>query len=511
MIPKHKTTIYVASAGTGKTTTLIKKLEEILLHTPAERVCYTTFTKTGALEIRQRVVDKNLTINTGKVDLKYFQTLHALCYQNTVPAVIMRQSDYYEFGRTINMAIYGHQAVNNDGTKNTKATKGDILLTLDNICRTTLTTPRETCANPFFQKIGVSHIELEFFSASYKAYKEANSKIDFTDQLERFLNQKTHLNIDYLLVDEAQDLSPLQWSVVEFLSAPCKEVVLAGDDKQSIFEFAGASPGHLINQWGTRIILDTTYRNPEPILKESLVIADRIKQKTPFTVTAKNREGTVQRMTSLHDLDLANGSWFFLVRNRAFFPYFEDQLLKKNVLFKSASGESSLKADMIASVLAWKELMKGNSITGKQAKVLYADYLPSNKYQRVKHGFKKVMESVHDEDIFTYERLVSDYGLQCNLPWSEALIITESAKLYLKALDDKGLLGTECKIEINTIHGVKGREADNVVILPDMTQQTLEILHKYPDSEHRVFYVAVTRARHNLFYHAPITSNYYML
>ena len=53
-------------------------------------------------------------------------------------------------------------------------------------------------------------------------------------------------------------------------------------------------------------------------------------------------------------------------------------------------------------------------------------------------------------------------------------------------------------IEINTIHATKGREADNVVVLPDMSGITYKGMLKDPDNEHRVFYVAATRARNEL-------------
>ena len=53
-------------------------------------------------------------------------------------------------------------------------------------------------------------------------------------------------------------------------------------------------------------------------------------------------------------------------------------------------------------------------------------------------------------------------------------------------------------IEVNTIHSSKGREAENVVVLPDMTSTSFYSYNKDPDNEHRVFYVACTRARENL-------------
>ena len=54
-------------------------------------------------------------------------------------------------------------------------------------------------------------------------------------------------------------------------------------------------------------------------------------------------------------------------------------------------------------------------------------------------------------------------------------------------------------INISTIHGVKGDEADVVVVMPDMAKSAACQLDIDEDSEHRVFYVAVTRAKEKLY------------
>ena len=45
---------------------------------------------------------------------------------------------------------------------------------------------------------------------------------------------------------------------------------------------------------------------------------------------------------------------------------------------------------------------------------------------------------------------------------------------------------------------VKGGEEDNVVLLTDLTQNTLKSYRKNPDDETRLFYVGATRAKENL-------------
>ena len=57
----------------------------------------------------------------------------------------------------------------------------------------------------------------------------------------------------------------------------------------------------------------------------------------------------------------------------------------------------------------------------------------------------------------------------------------------------------EPRIRVSTIHQAKGGECDNVVILLDLGRIVYKSYTKNPDDEHRVFYVAVTRAKENLY------------
>ena len=62
---------------------------------------------------------------------------------------------------------------------------------------------------------------------------------------------------------------------------------------------------------------------------------------------------------------------------------------------------------------------------------------------------------------------------------------------------------------METIHGVKGAQADNVLLLLDYSRRTANGFNLNPDHEHRVFYVGVTRAYHSLHIIRPQTYNSY--
>lgn len=95
--------------------------------------------------------------------------------------------------------------------------------------------------------------------------------------------------------------------------------------------------------------------------------------------------------------------------------------------------------------------------------------------------------------------------------WHERLTHISSAEreYYIAARRQGESLTGEPRIKINTIHAVKGGEADNVLILTDMAARSYKYMQQYPDDEARVFYVGMTRAKQNLHLIQPQTNLFY--
>ena len=82
--------------------------------------------------------------------------------------------------------------------------------------------------------------QLELLNDAYVKYKRAKGKLDFIDMIEKFISQGTSPKFDLLIIDEAQDLVPLQWRMVKEVLVPnSKEVFYAGDDDQAIYGWMG--------------------------------------------------------------------------------------------------------------------------------------------------------------------------------------------------------------------------------------------------------------------------------
>jgi superfamily I DNA/RNA helicase len=89
-------------------------------------------------------------------------------------------------------------------------------------------------------------------------------------------------------------------------------------------------------------------------------------------------------------------------------------------------------------------------------------------------------------------------------PWYEEFCRLKASTIeYYRDLIAGKVNLNECKIKLNTVHGSKGGEADNVVLLLGFSSRIAENMHSNPDSEMRCYYVGVTRARKKLYLVTP--------
>jgi superfamily I DNA/RNA helicase len=97
----------------------------------------------------------------------------------------------------------------------------------------------------------------------YEKYKEEEKFVDYEDFLliAMALSEETGYKTN-IVIDEAQDLSPLQWALIEKIA---DMTFLAGDELQSIFSFQGATPETFTNIQTKSKILDYNYRIPSTI------------------------------------------------------------------------------------------------------------------------------------------------------------------------------------------------------------------------------------------------------
>ena len=486
----------------------MEELDHALQESSPEKIIFTTFTTAGANEAKERALKKFPQYREDQ--FRYFRTLHSLGYRNIPRRRLLGYGDYISLGREVGYPINAARAFNaTDGNESAQMTKGDHLLHLDALKRNRYISFDEVAT---LQELSTfSSKEIEDFSKAYAKYREQAGKYDFTDQLEHFLAgiDRWTPEITHLFVDEAQDLTPLQWEIIHTLGRRATKTVVAGDDKQAIYKFSGGDPRSLIQLDGERRVLGTSYRLPAGILEFAESVAGRINELQRYEIVASRKGGQVHRINDIKKLDLTTGSWLFLCRNRKFLPYFEQQLAQSGLLFESMSPESDFKFETIRLIKVWGEMLQGYPVPVADMQNIYTNLLRGK--GSVKHGFKKVLYALDEHESLTKQQLTEEYGLVTTQPWSEAFVLPELLKNQLIQLEKEDQLNHDPRIRVATIHAVKGQEADNVVVLPDLSYLTDKEFRKDPDNEHRVFYVGVTRARQNLYLHQPLTDKHYKL
>ena len=334
----------------------------------------------------------------------------------------------------------------------------------------------------------------------YENYKALHSLVDFTDIiLQAEQSEKTdNLPIKVLYVDEAQDISLIQWRLIEKLEKIADKVVIAGDDDQAIFGWNGGNVAHFVLKEGNEIVLDQSYRIPPEVQK----VAERITGKIKGTRKEKvynpaEHSGSVSHNVRLSSLDFSQGTWLLMARNNKDLVDFEATLTAIGVPFES---KGHAYASIEKEVRNLQKVSLGESIT-KHEFIEIVEKSPSNK---VKEDIKlKLFDYEGDIDMKALEEFglfgkTTDDIMLNKLGYSPNVV--ESVKAVLNRFPNE--MPPECKnVKIATIHSSKGGEADNVVLSLKINRRVQKemILGKGADDEHRLFYVAVTRTKKNLY------------
>ena len=161
----------------------------------------------------------------------------------------------------------------------------------------------------------------------------------------------------------------------------------------------------------------------------------------------------------------------------------------------------------------WTRLNKGAVVSSEEAKLVYEEFLNYHA-GHVAHGYSsgKTLDKVETVNL---EDLKKDHGLLVTGDW-EQLYIDEETKNYMKLLLDNGdTLIEDPRIRLLTMHGSKGKECDNVVLFLDYgtAMQIKPYLEacRNPDSQHRLIFVGITRAKKRLYIMPPLYDNYYTI
>lgn len=473
-----KSTLVLGGPGSGKTHRLLEIIEkEMRDGVLPESIAFVSFTKKAVDEARERAMHK---FGMPESRFPLFRTLHSLCFRalGLRKTEVLSRRDYSEIGRLLNIPISGYLE-SEDGDQ---ANLGDRMLFLDSYARMTISPHRQAWEHSRLDDVSWERFH-QFFN-TLKAFKEQRGLYDFTDMLERYVSGGSEVGATVAIIDEAQDLTPIQWRVVDLAFSEVARMYMAGDDDQAIYAWSGADIERFLSLSADHIeVLPESHRLPRKVFDFSATIVDKIKRRYAKKWGPRDDEGDVKMIFSLHELDLSQGSWYILVRNRCFSAAVMETCEQLGLPYTSRFG-SSIRSEDIVAIRTYERWRSGKAnLTNDERKML------QEKYGDIS-GEMHTLRIWHDQ--FTK-------------------LSPRRRAYYLTALRNGQKLTTPPRIHIDTIHGVKGGQADNVVLIQDQTARTERGSERFPDDEARVFYVGATRAKHRLYIHAPQTTRSYGL
>ena len=355
-------------------------------------------------------------------------------------------------------------------------------------------------------------------------------RMDFTGWLEMALKAKSLPPQQVVFVDEAQDHTPLQLAVLRSWST--NHLFLVGDDDQSLYEWSGAIPDRFflpeipVNR---ERVLEYSYRLPENIHTLASKILSKISSRKPKEYRPKGPGGVV-RSSNFRRID----SWYASMQRfskdfddgrdhmiLASCSHMLDDLIRRfreeGRLFYNPYRMSSAKWNPLTSSVAiavrgyimeewtgfivhkWMGLFSDDIFKDKKALEVLCNENPNREITP-----QEIAVYLRDAVVGT----VLTRSHEALLKWKRTQLVKQPWDYYRKVF--KSGADLHPRIIIGTIHSVKGGEADVIHVFPDLSQSACYDMVRRPDRIHRLFYVAVTRAKSEVVLHAPSSANAYV-
>jgi DNA helicase-2/ATP-dependent DNA helicase PcrA len=475
--------------GSGKTTYLLDAVEkELQQDVPSLDIGYFAFTRKAAHEARDRAIKKFPHLSAD-IDFPWFRTLHSLAYfcLGVESKDMLTPQDYAEFAKSVGLEV------------NTSTDGEEFVVRADNAIMNEINIARirGTDLHTHYNQsaLDIEWFHFEYIERSYRKFKEAKMLMDFTDLLEQIVQQPERLpTLRALIIDEAQDLSLLQWKLVMCLSERSEKTIIGGDDDQAVYVWAGADVESFLGCEGETKILNQSYRVPSKVHFLADKIVQRIQKRQPKAWAPRTEGGEISYYNDYQQVDISKGEWLIMASTNYMLNDLHHWIKSQGLLFER-HGHKSVSDTILTAVVGWERLRAGQEVNFSVLKPIYK-YLGVGMVKRGHRGLKKA----DPEGLFSMDELKENHGLETDAIWHEALgKIGEDKRDYLVAVLRRGTkLSAKASIQLSTIHGAKGGEADNVLLLTDLSPKFAKEYSRNADSLNRLLYVGVTRTRQSL-------------
>ena len=348
---------------------------------------------------------------------------------------------------------------------------------------------------------------VDFFKR-YEQFKQQKRIVDWEDAIlltcgllrnETRMLSHVQQQYRYFTVDEYQDISPLQQSLLETWLGERDELCVVGDPRQTIYSFAGATSGYLtgfMNRFpdASVIELDRNYRSSLEIVELANKIAPDLPLKAVRQVSSRPKvmsfsSSSAESTAVAAEIQLLSqtrplSSIAVLARTNSQLIPIEKELQRLGIESQlRGSGRFFRRPDVMqanAAIRALRTMETKEPLFVEVSKILSA--LGWSSQPKKTEGW---------EALNWFVEVLDELG-------------TPTLDEYLRELDDWERSGHEPQREavtLATIHGTKGLEWESVFLV-GVNQGIFPIGYAQSDAEkaeeRRLFYVAVTRAQTNL-------------
>lgn len=377
----------IAGAGSGKTRVLTYRIAHLIQKgIDSFNILSLTFTNKAAAEMRERIDD----VVGSEAKNIWMGTFHS------VFAKILRV-EASRLGYPSNFTIYDTddaktliKQIVKERKLDDKAYKPNIVLNRISSAKNQLLTAAEYAKSPDFNELDAK-ANLSEVTKIFKIYEERCFKagaMDFDDLLcntYKLLNEHNDVlnkyqdKFRYIMVDEYQDTNYAQYLIVKRLSAKFENIVVVGDDAQSIYAFRGADISNILNfekdYPDLKIFkLEQNYRSTDCIVQAANNIIDKNTAQLPKNVWTSNPTGEkIDVVKALSDAEesryIANSifenkmnhtlsyeDFAILYRTNAQSRALEESLRKLSIGYRIVGGMSFYQRKEIKDLLAYLRL-----------------------------------------------------------------------------------------------------------------------------------------------------------
>ncbi len=372
-----------AGAGSGKTRTITHRIAHLIRErsVPPYKILGVTFTNKAAGEMQERT--RELVGETSiQPELRTFHSFGVRVLREEVSAL----------DRKRNFSIYDDR----DQLSIIKETLDDLKLDSDQFKPRSLASRINRAKDQLISAENYAdsregEVDQQFLDIyqNYEKKLRSNNAYDFGDLLvipvKLFQNNQTvrerwQKRFNHLLVDEFQDTNPAQFELAKILSEKHRNIVVVGDDDQSIYSWRGAEVSNILNfeqhfPEATTIRLERNYRSTQPILdtahavisknsrrQEKKLWTDKEQGREPEVYAASNdyEEAeyvleTIRLLEKMHDIPPGECAIFFRVNAQT--RVFEEVFTRENMPYVLVSSVGFYERKEIKDLLAYLKLL----------------------------------------------------------------------------------------------------------------------------------------------------------